>query len=362
MEYINTNRELGLSGLMRVMNDAQTLASSIDSCVEALDELIITYNDCTDESPQIIEQKRQQYPDKIIVLPYPYHVLGINLSDEEYEFAKALPEDSPHLLASYYNNALKHVNYKYVVKIDADQIYFTDKLRILRDDLVKGVKLSFTDKIFGKFTYSVFCTKRGNWRIWSKYHPIHHLQYVFVPMFKKQYYKFAVNELLQGKAHLSFSGINIFLYDNIWHSPLGVETKGAKWWPYNGVGDTLVFEASEDTYYVPWDKVDYQTTDGKHTLIEKFQRPKLEIGILGYYWFHLKLMQKDVYDEIIKYSCNHKEDIVPVGKLSELSFNEILEHLEEQPYRKSFFNFVHNYDHTDIQKHNNILQKYKFNK
>ena len=146
MEYINPNRKLGLTGLMRVMNDEATLAASIDSCVNALDELIITYNDCTDNSPVIIEQKKQQYPDKIQVIPYPYHVYGINLTEEEYEYAKSLPLDSPHLLAGYYNNALKHANYKYVVKIDADQIYFTEKLAKLRDDIVYGVNLTKFEK------------------------------------------------------------------------------------------------------------------------------------------------------------------------------------------------------------------------
>ena len=140
MHYINPNRKLGLSGLMRVKNDAQTLACSIDSCIDALDELIITYNDCTDDSPRIIEEKRQQYPDKIIVIPYPYHIYGVDASEEEYEYAKTLPIGHPQLLASYYNNALQYVNYKYVMKIDADQVYFTQKLKSLRDDIVNGIK------------------------------------------------------------------------------------------------------------------------------------------------------------------------------------------------------------------------------
>jgi len=360
MKYINKNRKLGLSGLMRVMNDAQTLAASIDSCVEALDELIITYNDCTDDSPQIIEHKRQQYPDKIIVIPYPYHVMGINLSDEEYEYVKTLPEDSPHLLASYYNNALKHVNYKYVVKIDADQVYFTEKLAKLRNDIVNGVRMNIADKIWGKFIFSIFCARMGNWRIWSIYHPVHYLQYILVPLFKRKYYKYAINEFLHGLSHLSLSGINVFSFDNVWHSPLGVETRGAKWWPYNGVGDTLIFEANSDTFFVPWDKVDYQTTDGKRTFIEKFQRPKLKICILGFYWVHLKLMQRGIYSEVIKYSKKHPKDIIPFDKLSELSFTKILKHLDEQPYRRSFLNFVHNLDKSDIKKNVGMLNKYKF--
>lgn len=38
------------------------------------------------------------------------------MTREEYNYALSLPEDSPHLLSSYYNNALSKVNYKYALK------------------------------------------------------------------------------------------------------------------------------------------------------------------------------------------------------------------------------------------------------
>ena len=117
MQYKNNKRKIGLTGLMRVKDDAETLAQSIDSCIDALDELIITYNDCTDGSVQIIENKKLQYSEKILVIPYSYHVFGVDSSVEEYEYAKTLPVGHPQLLASYYNNALQYANFKYVMKI-----------------------------------------------------------------------------------------------------------------------------------------------------------------------------------------------------------------------------------------------------
>lgn len=60
-------RPVGVSGLMRVKNEARWVAQSIDTCIDALDELIICYQSCSDETPWIIEQKRRQYPDKIKV-------------------------------------------------------------------------------------------------------------------------------------------------------------------------------------------------------------------------------------------------------------------------------------------------------
>ena len=40
----------GVSGIMRVKNDGEFIAASIKSCIDALDELVVVYNDCTDNS------------------------------------------------------------------------------------------------------------------------------------------------------------------------------------------------------------------------------------------------------------------------------------------------------------------------
>ncbi|MFR8356017.1 MAG: hypothetical protein ACLVEJ_10415 [Parabacteroides sp.] len=40
-----------------VKNDAEFLSDCIESCIDALDELIICYQDCTDNAPEIIRGK-----------------------------------------------------------------------------------------------------------------------------------------------------------------------------------------------------------------------------------------------------------------------------------------------------------------
>ncbi len=42
------DRTPGVSGILRVKNDAEFLEECIESCIPALDELIIVYNGCTD--------------------------------------------------------------------------------------------------------------------------------------------------------------------------------------------------------------------------------------------------------------------------------------------------------------------------
>lgn len=68
MSFLKKERPVGVSGLLRVKNDAEFLSDCIDSCIDALDELIICYQDCTDNAPEIIRKKQQQYPDNVKVV------------------------------------------------------------------------------------------------------------------------------------------------------------------------------------------------------------------------------------------------------------------------------------------------------
>lgn len=88
IKYLNKNRRKGVSGIMRVKNDAQFISASVDSCIDALDELIIVYNDCTDDSVEFINHKKEEYPDKIKVYEYKPKIYSVNLNKDEYDYAK----------------------------------------------------------------------------------------------------------------------------------------------------------------------------------------------------------------------------------------------------------------------------------
>ena len=45
-----------ISGIMRVKNDGQFIERCIESCIDALDELIVVHNDCTDNSVAEIDK------------------------------------------------------------------------------------------------------------------------------------------------------------------------------------------------------------------------------------------------------------------------------------------------------------------
>ena len=362
MQYLNNDRKLGLSGLMRVKNDAATLAQSIDSCIDALDELIITYHECTDGSAQIIESKNLQYPDKILVIPYPYHVIGVGATDEEYEYAKTLPVGHPQLLATYYNNALQYVNYKYVMKIDADQIYFSHALKELRDGIVNGVHQNGLARLCGKVV-NVFCQKRGNKRIWSKWHLMHWLQYIVVPLFRKQYKTYAVSELLKGDGYLSLSGVNVFRYNDQWYAPLGRMSEGVVGtlrWPYNGAGDHLIFEADEQTEYIPFIYPMLGGAPGEGVLIERFKHPQKEIFLLWFYWFHFRPMKSIENKEFISFFKDNFRTMPPVSRLEKMSFNGLSKYLninDKYDFNlRNYFGFVHLLGKNEIKNHIELLK------
>ena len=84
LKCINQNRKKGISGILRVKNDAEFLQICIESCIDALDELIIVYNDCSDNSPQLLKNIAQKYSNKIKLYNYLPHIKSHALTENEY--------------------------------------------------------------------------------------------------------------------------------------------------------------------------------------------------------------------------------------------------------------------------------------
>ena len=80
-----------VAGILRVKNEGIFIERCIESCIDALDELIIVFNDCTDNSEKEIDKMVARYPHKIKSYKYPYHVLGMYITKEEFDVAKNLP-------------------------------------------------------------------------------------------------------------------------------------------------------------------------------------------------------------------------------------------------------------------------------
>lgn len=352
-DKLNTfDRRNGVSGMMRVRNDAEFIEKSIDSCISALDELIIVYHECTDNSPELIEKKRKEYPDKIKVYEYLPKIYSINLTKEEYEYAKSLPMDSIHLLANYYNYALSKTTYKYAMKIDADQIYFSDKLRYWCDAYRSELKINKTYTIG---FLSLFLLKFIN-KLNFILKRIIKLPKFFIKLLFDHYLKFVYKLVVNEKIPISLSGINIFEYSNEIYVTVGKITKEVNILPpYNGVGDHLIFKVTNDTYYVPDDCFFYNTLrSDSFTYIENFVINKRYYHV-GFFWFHMNQCRSNIKKKIESIYIKNPELFYEINHFVNESYYKIDKMTDNQViklYQKSIFQILHIADVKNIIKYN----------
>ncbi|MDO7253272.1 hypothetical protein [Helicobacter cappadocius] len=178
---LDNPRKLGISGHLRAKNESYSVSEAIETAIPALDELIITVqpyiNDGgIDETYEICKQKKQKYPEKIKLFYYTPEVATIaHFKDTDIYDTNDLKDDIPnnsiHSFSHYTNFGLKEISYKYYMKIDADQIYWTDKLKELRDNILYADRFakshrSFINRVIGRlfrpfynFLYSILPTR-----------------------------------------------------------------------------------------------------------------------------------------------------------------------------------------------------------
>lgn len=335
-------RPVGVSGLMRVKNEARWVAQCIDSCIEALDELIICYQDCSDETPEIIEQKRRQYPDKIRVFYYAPFVYAHDLSKDNFEYACNLPEDSIHLLSNYYNYTLSKATYRYAVKIDADQIYFTKFLI----DLCDAYRCSFVKRqsisgflAFGYFALFVKLSRRFP-EVFFRLLDF----FPFKDIIMDKYLSYLYTRITQTKLPVALSGINLCDGKFGWGMPAFSDCN--KIFLFNGCGDTLVFEISDKSYYFPsyqtiekeevTAKIGFNSVYTSQRIIESFYFDGAGFLSAGFCWFHMKFVGQK---EMAGHPIYEKIDFNSLSQLSlsELYRSEILDASEIQHGFRLFF-------------------------
>jgi len=348
METHYSNLEDGLSGLMRTRNEAPLLEPCIDSCIDALDELIVVCFDCTDDTLEILERKKKQYPTKLRVFKYNKKVLSFDLTKEEFEYAKTLPDDSPRLYCNLCNFGLSKARYKYLTKIDADQIYFTDELRMWRDICGKTVRLKWRlDFILGWFFMMYFSVYR---RVSARFERpcLFMLPDWFVKIFINPYHKYSKWRLQQGTACIALSGLNVFK-DDKWYVPFdGVNIHP----PYNGSGDTVIFKITKDTYWTKRysDKLSYSVTE--------FFQSSYKMMFAGLVWFHLHANRKYCWSKVKKMKDEHPECFVPINEFLSMSYGEVYKKLDKKAhslYQMTLFAFIHKIGANKIKQHLQLL-------
>ncbi|PAF44707.1 hypothetical protein [Helicobacter sp. 11S02596-1] len=298
IKNLDNPRPLGLSGHLRVKNEARTIGLAIESCIDALDELIITAQPSIDATYEICQAKAKKYPDKIKLFYYTPEVVP-------HPFSHCFDKDSHqqngdsfsvHNFAHYSNYGLVRISYRYYVKIDADQIYFTEKLKALREAILGADKYvkpkrSLLNKILGRLhrPFSDFLEAVLPLGIFAKYMTLvaGRCAYGLCGINLGQNFKNNVGEISIGGGALQEIEQeeikNYFLPLNPKHS--------SGFSAYNGGIDTAIFIPNATTFY------HYFINHGVETIP---YGDVFCVRSLGCFWLHFGMVKKDIPCEGVK--------------------------------------------------------------
>lgn len=286
----------GVSGLLRAKNDAEFLSLCIDSCISALDELIIVYQKSQDETDSIVYQKRKQYPNKIRVFYYEPDIRSHDLSPKEFDEVCSLPDDSVHLLSNYYNYTLSKASFRFAMKIDADQIYNTTKLRNICDAYrsTSKIQISLKERLINVL---LIIMAFFDWIFRRVFHQSLNIRPP--KSWAKIYSSYSLKIIRNKKITASFNGVNLRIKDDKAFVPFG-KYEDNTFPPFNGIDDHLLFKITDRTFF---ERAPMHTTHAayKRCVIERFKlnddlyKPcglSHHLIHYGFLWFHVAPLKK----------------------------------------------------------------------
>lgn len=347
-----------VAGIMRVKNEGPLICKCIDSCITALDELIVVYNDCTDNSADEIEKMAKKYPDKIRYYEYQYEIRAFNLTRKEYDNLKKSPEDTPCLLSSYYNFALSKVTAEYALKIDADQLYFTSKLKewcdFVRNCNNEDIKFNkgkvFLGKIF-KYWVSAYLTYSRKIGIILPLMPTW-----LVSMMYPAYLYYAKWAFSRDEVCLSMSGVNVFETDKTLISMAHAHPSGDNVMPspFNGVGDHLIFKMSKEVKFRKFTMDEYNKDDSDtFCIIEELVHPCKRLAYIGFFWKHIRTMRALDKQKVQDAYQRDPQSFLDIESFKKLKYCEILRHAKKHiflPVNRILFGFIYKANKSDLFK------------
>ncbi len=345
------NKKNGLSGLIRTRNEASLLGPCIDSCIDALDELIVICFDCTDNTLEVLEEKRRQYPDKLRVFEYNHKVLAFDLTQEEFELAKALPDDSPRLYGNLCNWGKSKARYKYLTKIDADQLYFADELKKWRDVCSGAVQLKWRISFIWGWLFMMYFSLYRRVSLRSGKPCLWMIPDWLVRILFKSYSDYSKWMLQRGKVLIALSGVNVFKDDRWYVTFDGVNIHP----PYNGEGDTVIFKISDHTYWGKYYREDRKPYSVTEVLVDTLNRKRM----FSYpVWFHVHANRKYCCDKVKKMKDEHPECFVPIEDFPNMTYRQVLDKMDKKAhtlFQMTLFALIHKIGQDVLRKHIEVL-------
>lgn len=345
------NKKNGLSGLIRTRNEASLLGPCIDSCIDALDELIVVCFDCTDNTLEVLEEKKRQYPDKLRVFEYNHKVLAFDLTQEEFELAKALPDDSPRLYGNLCNWGKSKARYKYLTKIDADQLYFADELKKWRDVCSGAVQLKWRISFIWGWLFMMYFSLYRRVSLRSGKPCLWMIPDWLVRILFKSYSDYSKWMLQRGKVLIALSGVNVFKDDRWYVTFDGVNIHP----PYNGEGDTVIFKISDHTYWGKYYREDRKPYSVTEVLVDTLNR-KLMFSYPV--WFHVHANRKYCCDKVKKMKDEHPECFVPIEDFPNMTYRQVLDKMDKKAhtlFQMTLFALIHKIGQDVLRKHIEVL-------
>lgn len=128
-------RQQGISAFMRIRNGAAFLELTIRSHIEFFDEIVAVYNDCTDETPEILSRLQHEFgARKLRVIHYADPVFPPGSEGH----ARTDPS-SPNSLVNYYNFALASTRFRFATKLDDDHLAIATTTKSVTDSIRRGL-------------------------------------------------------------------------------------------------------------------------------------------------------------------------------------------------------------------------------
>lgn len=291
---LDEERPFGITAHMVVKNEALSIQESVESLVDVADEVIITYQASADATAEILQKLYNRYPDKIRLFHYkpylpPYGRLATSNALNRY------PKTGVHNPANYYNFGLVKCRYKYYLKADGDQVYFTQKLAALKELLQSveerpGLLKTNIATWFFKKTTSLL-------KFLAKKHPAY-----FARFLRWKIYQYLYCTSRYPDFGFSFAGINI-------HEKNAQVVCGIQPLHFNsGIGDHFLQPLSSKNRYRWSDKYRY----------EIFSINQLTLA--GFAWLHYKFIKRIADDD----TGQQIETSIPVRLISTIKDTEQL--------------------------------------
>ena len=179
------DRTPGISAILRVKNGEDFLDAAIETHINYYDEIIAVFNQCTDNSLNILKNKREKYPNKIKIFHYRPEVYPVGSIKHRFT-----PDTDIHSIVRYNNFALSKTTHRFITKLDDDHIpinnNFERALEIVKNDnkfrtiyCYSGINLLKFNNKLGVYANHPFVGNKDHW--FAPYSEItrfvHHPQY-----------------------------------------------------------------------------------------------------------------------------------------------------------------------------------------